>query len=438
MCSALLLLLQKRTARWPLSCLGCTVVGGRQQHQGKRQLTAPPSSPLHCRSLPVFSQALDLVTSAVTFAPSPPPSSNSGDASNDDGDGGIPTNSGGGGRAARIRGGGGSHSSTGRGAAASNAGGESSCSSGSEGGLGSSWGSVSELASACVADTAHDNINIAGAGNTQWGGGGEVNDRADDDDDDDEDDEVVRKGIWFPPPSIAGAQDPLLASSTAVAAAGDGARSSEGSGPRQQASSPATGAVRITQATAASQSALSAPQEEEARRITKERGARSSPRSTSLAGKLRRWHRFGAARAGADDDPDPPEPPADKPNHRRRFTGHEGLDAPLPLSPSGGGGGGDGGEAGSEFVMLVSREATVRELAASVGEFPPEWLVEAFGLVVRRQVEGAVYDARARAAMKRAVRLLEGKVSWKQVGYGGGCRRFFRKALAGRAGTLWL
>ena len=67
-------------------------------------------------------------------------------------------------------------------------------------------------------------------------------------------------------------------------------------------------------------------------------------------------------------------------------------------------------------MVLVSREATVKELAATVGGFPQEWLEEAFGVVVRRQVERAVYDARARAAVKRAVRLLDGKVSWKQVG----------------------
>lgn len=66
--------------------------------------------------------------------------------------------------------------------------------------------------------------------------------------------------------------------------------------------------------------------------------------------------------------------------------------------------------------MLVSREATVKELASKVGSFPEEWLAEALGLVVRKQVEGAVYDARARAAMKRAVGLLDGRVSWKQVG----------------------
>lgn len=85
---------------------------------------------------------------------------------------------------------------------------------------------------------------------------------------------------------------------------------------------------------------------------------------------------------------------------RQRRVGHESSD----------------GEGGGEFVMLVSREATVRELAARVGGFPQEWLEEAFGAVVRRQVERAVYDARARAAVKRAVRLLDGRVSWKQVG----------------------
>lgn len=71
--------------------------------------------------------------------------------------------------------------------------------------------------------------------------------------------------------------------------------------------------------------------------------------------------------------------------------------------------------ASGEFVVLVSREATVKELAMTVGEFPKEWLEEAFGMVVRRQVEEAAYDARARSAVKRAVRLLEGRVSWKQV-----------------------
>ena len=73
------------------------------------------------------------------------------------------------------------------------------------------------------------------------------------------------------------------------------------------------------------------------------------------------------------------------------------------------------GDAGSEFVLLVSREATVKELAATVGGFPKGWLEEAFGLVVRRQVEGAMYDARARAALKRAVRMLDGRVSWRQA-----------------------
>eukprot|EP00903_Cladosiphon_okamuranus_P013241 g12346.t1 len=361
-------------------------------------------------------EALDLVTSSVAFVSSPSPSGNGGNAS--DGDGGMPTNGWSSERAARNRGDG-SHSNTGEGAAASDADGESFCSSGSEGGLGSSWGSVSELASACVADTAHGNIDISGAGNTRWGGGG-GNERTYEDDDDDEDDEVVRKGIWFPPPSTTGARDPLLASSTTVAAAGDRARYSEWSGLRPNASSPAAGAVRITQETAAPRSALSAPQgeeeDEEARRITKARGTRSLPRSSSLAERLGRCHLFGSA--GAGDDADPSGPGADKPDYRRSSTGHEELDALLPLSSSacaGGAAAGAGGEAGSEFVVLVSREATVKELAASVGEFPPEWLVAAFGLVVRRQVEGAVYDARARAAMKRAVRLLEGKVSWKQV-----------------------
>lgn len=71
---------------------------------------------------------------------------------------------------------------------------------------------------------------------------------------------------------------------------------------------------------------------------------------------------------------------------------------------------------GSEFVLLVSREATVKELAARVRGFPQDWLAQAFGLVVRRQVEGAVYDARARAALKRAVKILDGRLSWSQVG----------------------
>lgn len=71
---------------------------------------------------------------------------------------------------------------------------------------------------------------------------------------------------------------------------------------------------------------------------------------------------------------------------------------------------------GSEFVLLVSREATVKELAARVRGFPQDWLAQAFGLVVRRQVEEAVYDARARAALKRAVKILDGKLSWSQVG----------------------
>lgn len=76
----------------------------------------------------------------------------------------------------------------------------------------------------------------------------------------------------------------------------------------------------------------------------------------------------------------------------------------------------EGSESGyEEFVVLVSREATVKELAAKVADFPAEWLGEAFGTVIRRQVEGGTYDARARAAMKRAVRLLGGRVSWRQV-----------------------
>ena len=345
------------------------------------------------------------MTSAVAFVSTGPPSEPRSVGGDHGGGGGR--NSGSGGRAARRGGGGGSGD-----AAASNADGESYCSSGSEGGLGSSWGSVSDLAAACVADTAHD-----AGGRNRWGGG--VNGRADDDDDDD--DEVVRKGIWFPPPSTAGAQDPLLASSTT-----------------RTASSPATGAgpapaARITQAAVAGSGRSAPPQrpafsappdgddeqegevEDTTRRIVKGREERSSPRATTLAGRLRRWQRFGAP---GPDHRAPPEPPAtadkeaDDRRRRCRSPGREGLDATLPLSSRGGGGGGD---SGSEFVVLVSREATVRELAASVGEFPPEWLVGAFGLVVRRQVEGAVYDARARAAMKRAVGLLEGKVSWKQV-----------------------
>lgn len=89
------------------------------------------------------------------------------------------------------------------------------------------------------------------------------------------------------------------------------------------------------------------------------------------------------------------------------------LSSPLPDEAMGGSP--DLPVEGSEFVLLVSREATVRELAAAVGGFPKEWLENALGMVVRRQVEGAAYDARARAAVKRAVRLLEGRVSWKQV-----------------------
>eukprot|EP00752_Nemacystus_decipiens_P008307 g7425.t1 len=378
-------------------------------------------------------EALDLVTSAVAFVSPPSPSGPGisgdviGDVNGGD-DGGRPRNSeGGGGRAAKEGGGGGGDcggSGGGSGdAVVSNGEGDSYYSSGSEGGLGSSWGSVSELASACVADAAHG--NVAGASKNRWRRGG-LNERADeddDDDDDDDDDEVVRKGIWFPPPSTAGARDPLLASSTAVATAGNGDARSAGSSARGTTSTAAGGEERRTPP---SRPSSSAPQDDdEARRILKEREARSSPRASTLSGRLRRWHRFGVAAAAAAAaaaerpatraSPDPVDE-ADHGRRRRRrpSTDRGGLDAaPLPLCPRGDAGG--GGEAGSEFVVLVSREATVRELATSVGEFPPEWLVGAFGLVVRRQVEAAVYDARARAAMKRAVRLLEGKVSWKQV-----------------------
>eukprot|EP00904_Undaria_pinnatifida_P000436 jgi/Undpi1/10393/HiC_scaffold_29.g12843.m1 len=168
----------------------------------------------------------------------------------------------------------------------------------------------------------------------------------------DDDDETVRRGIWFPPPFVPPSPPPAP--------------------PSEARGTPFLGADL----------AAAPPRPAPAYSYFDDDGLAVHGGAATASAR-----RGGSARS----------------QHRGRSGGEDGGRG------SQGGGGGVGGGDGER------REATVRELAARVGGFPQEWLEEAFGAVVRRQVERAVYDARARAAVKRAVRLLDGRVSWKQV-----------------------
>lgn len=62
----------------------------------------------------------------------------------------------------------------------------------------------------------------------------------------------------------------------------------------------------------------------------------------------------------------------------------------------------------ADFVVLLSREAMAADLAPRVvAASTSQLLTQALGNVIRHQVKRSSYDARARAALKRAVRLLE-------------------------------
>jgi hypothetical protein len=70
----------------------------------------------------------------------------------------------------------------------------------------------------------------------------------------------------------------------------------------------------------------------------------------------------------------------------------------------------------SSFVLLLSREGLIKELAASLpAAASPEWTVDTLSNIVRQLVQRASYDARVRATLKRVIALLAPLVTFAEI-----------------------
>jgi hypothetical protein len=70
----------------------------------------------------------------------------------------------------------------------------------------------------------------------------------------------------------------------------------------------------------------------------------------------------------------------------------------------------------SSFVLLLSREGLIKELAASLpAAASPEWTVDTLSNIVRQLVQRASYDSRVRATLKRVIALLAPLVTFAEI-----------------------